>query len=171
MKTSNVSRPPVRHRPSLGVGLIEAMTTLVLLSFCALAYAAFQLRGLSANTSAMWRTKAAILSYEMADRMRANRAGVLAGSYNALTSPVAVNSCGYAAACTPSQMAALDYWVWSTTLANQLPGGKGAVCIDSTPDDGSTTDAACDGTGSGFAVKVFWNERATASRLTIAVRP
>lgn len=147
------------------------MTTLVLLSFCALAYAAFQLRGLSANTSAMWRTKAAVLTYEMADRMRANRAGVLAGSYNALTSPTAVTSCGYSAACSPAQMAALDYWVWSNTLANQLPVGKGVVCLDSTPDDGTATQPACDGTGSGFAVKVFWSERGTASRLTIAVRP
>lgn len=154
-----------------GIGLIEAMTALVLLSFCALAYAAFQLRGLSANTNSMWRTKAAVLSYEMADRMRANRAGVTAGSYNLLVPPATGANCGSTTSCTPAQMAALDYATWSGTMANQLPEGKGVVCIDSTPDDGAPGAAACDGVGSAFAVKVFWSERGTASRLVIAVRP
>lgn len=160
-----------RSGPARGIGLIEAMASLVLLSFCALAYAALQLRGLSANSSAMWRTKAAVLGYEMSDRMRANRAGVAAGNYNLLTTPAAVNDCGYTATCTPARMAALDYWVWSRSLATQLPAGLGVVCIDSTPDDGSADAPGCDGQGNSFAVKVFWNERGTASRLALAVRP
>lgn len=170
MKAPSPSRSSHRG-PARGVALIEAMTTLVLLSFCALAYAAFQLRGLSANTNSMWRTKATVLSYEMADRMRANRAGVTAGNYNLLVPPAAGASCGYTSSCTPAQMAALDYATWSSTVGNQLPTGKGAVCIDSTPDDGTADAVACDGVGTAFAVKVFWNERGTASRLVIAVRP
>ncbi len=170
MKTAvpprSFSRPPAR-----GIGLIEAMASLVLLSFCALAYAAFQLRGLSANTNSMWRTKATVLGYEMADRMRANRAGVAGGSYNLLVPPAAGPNCGSTTSCTTAQMAALDYANWSSTLSNQLPTGKGVVCIDSTPDDGAADAPACDGSGSSFAVKVFWNERGNASRLSIAVRP
>lgn len=148
------------------------MVTVVLLSFCALAYAALQLRGLSANTSAMWRTKAAVLAYEMSDRMRANRAGVAAGSYNSLTVPAAVNDCGAVNPCTPARMAALDYWIWSSAVAAQLPGGSAVVCVDSTPDDGSAAAPACDGAGAGFAIKLFWTERGgDPARLTIAVRP
>lgn len=170
MKTAILPRS-FASRPARGIGLIEAMAALVLLSFCALAYAAFQLRGLSANTNSMWRTKATMLGYEMADRMRSNRAGVTAGSYNLLVPPSAAPNCGSATSCSPSQMAALDFATWIGTLSNQLPAGKGAVCIDSTPDDGADGAPACDGSGTSFAVKVFWNERGTASRLSIAVRP
>jgi hypothetical protein len=31
--------------------------------------------------------------------------------------------------------------------------------------------AACDGVGSTFAVKIFWQERGVDSRLAVAVRP
>ena len=154
-----------------GFGLMEAMASMLLLSLCALAYAALQVRGLSANTSAMWRSKAALLSYEMADRMRANRAGFSAGGYSSLTVPTAVTDCGVASSCTPTRMALLDYWQWSTAIAAQLPGGSGVVCLDSTPDDGTAAAPACDGAGAAYVVKLFWSERGTASRLVLAVRP
>ena len=154
-----------------GFGLMEAMASMLLLSLCALAYAALQVRGLSANTSAMWRSKAALLSYEMADRMRANRAGFTAGSYRSLTTPSVVTDCGVASSCTPTRMALLDYWQWSTAIAAQLPGGSGVVCLDSTPDDGTADAPACDGAGTAYVVKVFWREHDQSARLTVAVRP
>ena len=58
------------------MALMEALVAILLLSICALAYAGLQLRGLSANSSSMWRSKATMLAYEMADRMRANRSAV-----------------------------------------------------------------------------------------------
>ena len=51
------------------------------------------------------------------------------------------------------------------------PGGSGVVCLDATPDDGSTGSSACDGAGTMLAVKVFWSERGVASRLVLGVRP
>jgi type IV pilus assembly protein PilV len=154
-----------------GFGLIEAMVSVLLLSLCALAYAALQVRGLSVNASAMWRSKAALLSYEMADRMRANRAGLTGGGYNALTTPTAVTDCGGASSCAPARLALLDYYQWSIAAGVQLPGGSGVVCLDSTPDDGTASAPACDGVGTAYAVKLFWTERGTDSRLTLAVRP
>ena len=156
--------------PTRGATLMEALVAVLLLSVCALAYAALQLRGLSTNTSSMWRSKAAVLASEMADRMRANRAGVAAGSYNSLTA-VAAPACGANSNCTTAQMAQLDFAQWNATLAAQLPGGSGVVCIDSTPDDGTAAAPACDATGTVLAVKVFWNERGEASRLSAPVRP
>ncbi len=154
-----------------GIALMEALIAIVLLSVGALGYAALQMKGLSASSSAMWRSKAGILAYEMADRMRANRAGVVAGSYNALGAPQVVTDCGAAADCTPARMAQLDHAQWNATLANDLPGGTGVVCLDATPDDGTADATACDGAGSMLAVKVFWTERGVASRLSLAVRP
>ena len=154
-----------------GVALMEALVAILLLSLCALAYAGLQLRGLSANSSAMWRSKATLLAYEMADRMRANRPAVSGGKYNALSAPQVVSDCGTSSSCTPARMALLDYALWSATLARELPGGSGVVCLDTTPDDGTASASACDGSGTMLAVKVFWSERGTAARLAVAVRP
>lgn len=143
----------------------------LLLSMTALGYAALQLRGLSANSSSMWRSKATLLAYEMADRMRANRAGVTAGSYNSLTAVTVVNDCGATTSCTTARMAQLDHYLWNSAVAQELPGANGVVCIDATPDDGTTAAPACDGVGTTFAVKVFWQERGEDARLAVAVRP
>lgn len=160
-----------RRNRRRGLALMEAMVAILLLSMCALAYAALQLRGLSAANSSMWRSKATLLAYEMADRMRANRNAVTNGQYNSLTSAVAVTDCGSTSACSSARMAQLDFAQWSASLANELPGGIGAVCLDASPDDGEGGAPACSGSGSMLAVKVFWSERGTASRLAVAVRP
>lgn len=153
-----------------GIALMEALVAILLLSVSALAFAALQMRGLSASGSTMWRSKATILAYEMADRMRANHDAVVSGQYNSLTSPTSVTDCGTSSACSPARMALLDYSQWSTELGQTLPGGTGVVCLDGTPDDGKTGEPACDGSGM-LVVKVFWSERGVPSRLTIPVRP
>ena len=165
----------MNHRPSphnrrRGMALMEALIAILLLSLCALSYAAMQLRGLSANSSALWRSKSAMLAYDMADRMRANRQGVTGNAYNSLTAVSAV-SCGTSSACTPADMARLDYSQWVATLARELPGGDGVVCLDATPDDGVDNSPACDGAGAMLAVKVFWSERGVPARLVVPVRP
>lgn len=162
---------PGRRTRRRGIALMEAMIAILLLSIGALGYAALQIKGLSASSSSMWRSKAGNLAYEMADRMRANRSGAVAGAYNALGAPQAVTDCGAAADCTPVRMALLDHWQWNATLANELPGGSGVVCLDATPDDGSAESSGCDGSGTMLAVKVFWSERGVASRLVLGVRP
>ena len=167
-------RPPcaLPRRPERGVTLMEALIAAVLLSMCALAYASLQMRGLSANTSSMWRSKAVMLAYEMSDRLRTNAAGLALGSYNDLTgAPAVVADCGSASACAPARMALFDHYQWNLAIARDLPVGLGAVCLDSTPDDGDLADAGCDGVGTTFAVKLFWKERDIESRLAVAVRP
>lgn len=162
---------PHSPAPRRGIALMEALIAVLLLSMAALAYAALQMRGLSGNASAMWRSKATLLANEMADRLRANPVGVTDGRYASLSGAAADPGCGSQAACKTSEMASLDYFQWRTSLADGLPKGSGAVCLDSSPDDGDAADAACDGSGTVFAVKVFWSERGQASRLTVAVRP
>lgn len=164
----SVSRRRPRRR---GIALMEAMVAILLLSIGALGYAALQMKGLSASSSSMWRSKASNLAYEMSDRMRANRAGVVAGAYNALLAPQVVTDCGAAADCSPVRMAQLDHAQWNATLANELPGGSGVVCRDATPDDGTAASNACDGSGNMLVVKVFWTERGVASRQVLGVRP
>lgn len=163
--------PRSSARPARGVALIEALVAVLMLSMAALAFAGLQIRGLSTNSSALWRSKAVQLTQEMADRMRANQSGVGAGSYNSLLTPGTAPSCGSSSACTPAQTATLDYTGWSTAVANALPGGSGVVCLDATPDDGTAAAPGCDGTAGAFAVKVFWNERGVTSRVAMELRP
>lgn len=153
------------------MALMEALIALLILSFAALSYAALQMRGLGANNSALWRSKAGLQADAMADRLRANRPGVAAGAYNALVAAPTAPSCGSASACSPAQMAQLDFAQWRDGLALELPGGVGVVCLDSTPDDGSAAAPACDGSGAMFAIKVFWREKGASSRLSVALRP
>lgn len=162
----------VLGRRQRGTSLIEALLALLLLSVSALGYAALQMQGVSRNASAMWRSKATQLAYEMSDRLRANQGGVAAGSYNSLISPQIVPSCGTNAPCSPSNMALIDYSQWSSDVRNALPGGVGMVCITSTPASGSVASPACDGAaGSSFAIKVFWTEKTTPSLFATVVRP
>ncbi len=150
---------------------MEALIAILLLSVCALAYASLQLRSLSSNNSALWRSKATLLANEMADRMRANRVGTTAGNYSSLLSPLVVADCGAVSSCAPARMAQLDYALWSATIGRELPGGSGVVCIDSSPDDGSAAAPACDTAGQMLAIKVFWSERGVKARMAMAVRP
>lgn len=166
-------RRPLLLRPRRrGIALMEALIAILLLSLSALAYAALQMKGLSANSSSLWRSKATLLAYDMADRMRANREAMVAGGFDMLTVPVSVTDCGVATNCTAARMSLLDYDLWNTALQRELPGGTGVVCVDGTPDDGTAEAPGCDGNGAArvLAVKVFWSERGHPSRLAVAVR-
>lgn len=154
-----------------GVTLIEALITVVILSMAALGYAALQLRGLSTNAGAMWRSKATVLAAEAGDRLRANAAGVAAGHYNALLAPGTAPTCTLASPCTIAQIAALDFAAWRLALAQALPEGSGVICLDATSNDGQLDAPACDGSGTQLAVKVFWRERGVHARLVQVVRP
>lgn len=167
--TSSRSRP--RSRRQRGLTLIEALITVLMLSLSALGYAALQLRGMSSNASAMWRSKATVLAYEAADRMRANPPGVEAGHYNNLINPGSPPTCTITSVCTVAQIATLDFARWRTNVASALPGGTGVICLDSSPDDGTAASPACDGSGSQLVVKVFWKERGTETRFMNVVRP
>ncbi|WP_329955485.1 type IV pilus modification protein PilV [Dyella choica] len=69
-------------RHQAGVGLIEVLIAVLVLSIGFLAVAAMQARSLSTNNSAMVRSMATIASYSILDAMRADRANAVAGNYN-----------------------------------------------------------------------------------------
>ena len=155
-------------RPARGVTLIEAPIAIIILSMAALGYAALQMRGLSSNAGALWRSKAVLLAGEAADRLRANLPGVTAGHYNSRTTFTGTcpypSACVSGSTCTAAQMAQDDFVQWRCKLQDALPGGGGVICLDSTPDDGNLTSPACDGSGTALAVKVFWSEAAASPR-------
>ena len=65
-----------------GVGLIEVLVAVLVLSVGFIGVAALQARSLSANNSSMTRSMATMASYSVLDAMRADLASAVGGSYN-----------------------------------------------------------------------------------------
>jgi type IV pilus assembly protein PilV len=59
--------------------------------------------------------------------------------------------------CRSAALATANMAAWRRQLSRELPGSSGLVCRDSTPDDGTASDPACDGNGA-LVIKVFWTE-------------
>lgn len=105
-------QPTPRSRQA-GVGLIEVMIAVLVLSVGFLGIAALQAMSLSTNNSAMARSMATIDSYAILDAMRADRANALTGAYNG---PVTANSCPTGT----GTLAAYQLNKWCTDLGNDL---------------------------------------------------
>jgi type IV pilus assembly protein PilV len=172
IRTASSSNPTVasRRRSSGGYALLEALVAIAIAAVGFVGAARMQTLGLAMNNSAQARQKATLLGYQMADRIRANQAGVTAHAYD---SPVAgATSCLYGGTgCTPAQLAGADIAEWQAEIAAQLPTAVGVVCLDSTPEDGTAVAPQCDGTGNIIAVKLWWTDKVGGPRFVVAVRP
>jgi type IV pilus assembly protein PilV len=154
-----MKRLPSLTNGSAGFTLIEVLISVVVLAIGLLGMAALQMNGLRNNQSAYFRAQATQLAYDMADRMRTNiveaRDAASGGTYNNGASTT--NNCA-TGACTTAQMTGYDFSEWNAELTAQLPSGTGRVCIDGTPNDGTFALPACDGVGTVYAIKVWWDD-------------
>lgn len=102
-----------------GVGMIEVLVAVVVMSIGFLAVAQMQVRGMRYNQSTYVRSQAAMMLKDMTDRMRSNRVGVRGGSYDGLTTandhtlPACITN---DVACTPAELAAKDIFEWSVNI-------------------------------------------------------
>ncbi|MFI9650974.1 type IV pilus modification protein PilV [Guyparkeria sp. GHLCS8-2] len=132
-----------------GVGLIEILIAVLVLSIGFLGMAALQTKALSNNNSAMDRTQATIASYSILDAMRADRANVLNGNYN---TTVTVGSCPGAGGTLASVQ--LDRWCTGSTGVTP-PDGLAALGT------GATGEISCDGNGICEITVTFDDDKAT----------
>jgi type IV pilus assembly protein PilV len=160
----------MKRRAQTGSGLIESLISIFVVSIGFVGFAGLQIKGLAAANDSMVRSKAVYLSYQIADRVRANLPGVQAGSYDAFVSAVASPGC-ISTACTAAQVAQNDFYEWSTEVAALLPPGSGVICLDGTPDDGVPGAAACDGAGDVLSIKLWWSEKGVQHRFVTTLRP
>lgn len=165
MKTGTSSQ-----RRQGGYVLLEALIAVVIAAVGFIGAARMQTLGLAMNNSTQVRQKATLLGYQMADRIRANQAGVTARAYD-LPSAGATACLVATGGCTPVQLAGADVGEWEAEIAAQLPGGAGVVCLDSTPDDGTSGAPMCDGAGNVIAVKLWWVDKVGTPRFVVSVRP
>ena len=112
-----------------GFSLLEVLITLVILAIGLLGLAGLQTTGLKQNQSAYLRSQAAQMSYDIADRMRANMSAL--SSYettNPATATAATSGCT-TAPCTKAQMASNDLYEWNKTLVDTLPSGTATISL------------------------------------------
>lgn len=117
---------PLRVRVR-GVGLVEVMIALLVLSIGLLGVANLQLSGLRMTQEAYFHSQAAVLAQDIIDRMRANPSA--AGDDAYLRSSFAEEE--KAPSCAPvmldGSVAQQDLALWTQRLACALPAGDGTV--------------------------------------------
>ncbi len=141
-----------------GFTLLEIMIALLILSIGLLGLAGLQANGLRQNNNALMRTYAMIQAYDMAERMRANPAGVSAGNYAlaaATTSPADPGQycIGTGSDCNAAQLAAADIFEWWQQTNSLLPSGTGSI----------QPSPVAGGTGNEWTITVMWDEERTGA--------
>ncbi|SFL13766.1 type IV pilus assembly protein PilV [Nitrosomonas aestuarii] len=127
-----------------GVSMLEVLVTILVLSFGLLGMAGLVTTGMKSNSTAHYRSIAVQQTHDIADRMRANLAGVRIGSYDALTTAIPASNDCVAAECDAAQVAAYDHAQWNTANSVLLPNGVGTVT-------GNLVN--------GFVIAVMWAEK------------
>jgi type IV pilus assembly protein PilV len=161
MNTSRHLLPDITRRTrSSGFTLVEVLVAVLILAIGLLGMAGLQVVGLRNNNDAYLRSQATFLAYDLADRMRANKAALDLGSYQeVLGNEIDPRIDCISASCTSSQMAQVDIYQWLTSLRDALPSGQGTVSrngaihvIAITWDD--NRDGSVDGSDPSFRLSV-----------------
>lgn len=131
-----------------GVGMVEILVALLVMSIGLLGYAGLQLRALGSTEDAHYRTQAIAIAQDLAERVAANPQALsvyttaanwaaLAGDGDSRTMPASWNTCTQAA-CTAASMADSDILHARWQARWLLPNGRvaaaecvadGAVCV------------------------------------------
>ena len=147
------SAPRARQR---GVGLVEVLIAVVLVSIGFLAAARMQVEGMRFSQSAYFQSQANLVAGDMIDRMRANTTGVTLKLYDGVDTNTSVEDPGCASkACDASERAQQDIFDWRTNFA--VVAGASTPLMPgtaSTPARGQITRLD----GSRFRVTVSWSE-------------
>ena len=130
-----------------GVGLIEAMVTLLVISVGFLGIASLQVTAMKQNSSSANHSQAVWYSYNMSDRIRANITEF--DAYNGIdTQNTYTQNCS-TTVCSNAQMRVADASDWSDMVAG-LPRGRGNIV------------AGADG----LLVTVMWDDEGTGANGT-----
>ena len=117
-----------RHQK--GVTLIEVLVAIVIMAFGLIGIAALQTTAIANNVVSGEYTQAALLAQNMAERMRANREGVLANSYLLAADPGVPASPPVNCAttlCTPANQALWDLAAVYASTSPTLTVAKNAT--------------------------------------------
>lgn len=145
---------PRVNRGQRGFTLLEVLVALVVLSIGLLGLSGLQTSSLRNNHSAFLRSQATLLSTDIVDRMRANRAAAAAGDYD-IGYAASPTSTTCVAGCSALDVAKVDVRQWRDYVG-RLPGGESQIDVSAT----------------GIAeIRVRWSDsRDAANKLEIVTR-
>ncbi|WP_051303450.1 type IV pilus modification protein PilV [Psychromonas aquimarina] len=128
-----------------GSSLLEILISVFIMAIGLLGLALVQVVSLNNINNSQFRSLATAYAYDMAERMRSNRAAVAAGDYDAVTAAETDPNCS---PCNFSQIAQLDAYQWNQQIkqaanAGGLPQGEGTVTKN----------------GSLHDIKIVWQEQ------------
>ena len=127
---------------NIGFSLLEILISLVIMSVGMVGLAGLKIVAIKGENESHFRHEASLLMMELADRIRANSAGVDAGSYEAhgsisvTTAPSVLCDEG---SCSASQLATFDMYSVAKKISVAVPGSS--VSITCPSNDCSTISA------------------------------
>ncbi len=160
------------HKSQLGIGIVEVLVALVVVSLGVLGMASLQLTGMQQSTGGYNRAKALLYAENMATRMRTNRPaidgnngylfdGFESTGLNCATKPTPycqASDAGDADSCSIAELAAFDLFSiacgdWGAGEANSgvigsLPNGQMTIDCDDSPCTPTST----------YTLNVAWSE-------------
>lgn len=101
-----------------GVGMIEVLIAIVVVALGVLAIIRMQTNMVRTNQSALMRSQATLLVYDMTDRLRVDRFNASAGAYNRDFDDAVPGG---------STLAGREIADWLAQIAETLPAGTGAI--------------------------------------------
>lgn len=113
-----------------GATLVEVLISVLLSAVGLLALAGANVASIRYSKMAQYRGTATMLAADLAERMRANQAGlsdyaVATDFAGQATEPSATTACeGYSATCSSADLAAYDKAIWQRLVRNRLPEGS-----------------------------------------------
>lgn len=119
------------HRSEQGLGLLEVLIALVVLSVGLLGATTMSLQAQTAAQHAEWQHRALRAAQTITQAMRSNPSAMTQGAYTAEHSDATVsltaNHPCHSWACHPTARAEHDVLAWQAHLATQLPDGRGIL--------------------------------------------
>jgi type IV pilus assembly protein PilV len=116
---------------SAGCALLEALVALSILAAGLLGSMALLLASLRSSREALYHGTAVRLAGDLAERVRANRAGVSNYAFDSTVAPaVAGPTCSVGVTCPPDERARTDVAEWRQELAAALPQAAARLTLD-----------------------------------------
>lgn len=115
----NIPRISQMRRRQMGVGMIEVLVTMLLISVGFLNMAALQTTAKRSNFDAVQRTNGVMLAHDIVERMRANPGSLstyLTTGLGGGTLSAPAQDCGAGLACAPLQLAVFDLYEWEQAI-------------------------------------------------------
>jgi type IV pilus assembly protein PilV len=120
-----------------GASLLEVLIAIVIMSFGLLALGGLTASSVQYGKMAQFQTVGIQFAADITERMRANKDGFLAGSYDRIVvysssaaASAAAPACVIPTKCSPAEIALMDMTEWRNNLRLSLPGGDALVRRD-----------------------------------------